>query len=256
MDNYEYEESEPLVKPYHNSGVVNAFYRGRQIDSGRDVLVSEFKDTRFERLNLKYRRLQKLKSARHHHLSEIIDVLISKEKGSLYVILEWCEGGTLYAYQQAENFFDAQVVTKIIRAMASGLKALHDQGLFHRNINMENVEFDRQGNVKLSFKCLYPKVMYLSPEEKQGAKAKENDIFSMGVLAYKLLLKAAPFRGSDSEIEEQVKAGVVFPQLQEEMFPIAVPSALKSLISSMLSFGPEERPSCDKVIEVCGEQEG
>lgn len=86
MDNYEYEESEPLVKPYHNSGVVNAFYRGRQIDSGRDVLVSEFKDTRFERLNLKYRRLQKLKSARHHHLSEIIDVFISKEKGSLYVI--------------------------------------------------------------------------------------------------------------------------------------------------------------------------
>ena len=72
------------------------------------------------------------------------------------------------------------------------------------SINMENIEFDRNGIPKLSFRCLYPKMYYMSPEDIQGTRNKENDVFSLGVLFYKMLYGQSPFKGNG--IDEQIRA--------------------------------------------------
>lgn len=78
---------------------------------------------------------------------------------------------------------------------------------------MENVEFDEKGTPKLTFKCLYPKTYYLSPEDKQGNRTKESDLFSLGVLFYKILLGQTPFKGNS--LDEQIRSvqeGAKFPK--------------------------------------------
>lgn len=79
------------------------------------------------------------------------------------VILQWCEGGSLYDYQKIQNTFDLNLASKIIGDIANGLSAIHESKQIHRFVNMENIEFDKDGKVKLTFKCLYPKTIYLSP---------------------------------------------------------------------------------------------
>lgn len=112
----------------------------------------------------------------------------------------------------------------------------------HRYINMENVEFDGRGVPKLSFRCLYPKTYYLSPEDKQGNRGKESDIFSLGVLVYKFLIGQTPFKGNS--LEEQIKSvqeGAKFPRDDRQIFPVTLPIEVKNILIGMTMFKPADR---------------
>lgn len=102
----------------------------------------------------------------HDNIAKIYDLIHDKEAKRLFVVLEWCEGGSLLDYQKKETTFQYKTVLKIVRDVCAGLKAIHDADLIHRFINLENIEFDGKGVPKLTMKCLYYKSFYLSPDEK------------------------------------------------------------------------------------------
>ena len=159
-----------------------------------------------------------------------------------FVIMELLEGVTLYDLMQGNNsdatgntipavkkLHDSYIVDKentiqtIISKTLRGVKALHNEGYIHRDIDPSNIMITSDGHIKLidfgickkintlgtSDKNLTAtglfmgKVDYASPELIIGDvqhQDKSTDIYALGILLFQLCTGHLPYTGSDNEI--------------------------------------------------------
>lgn len=159
-----------------------------------------------------------------------------------FVIMELLEGVTLYDMMQGnitdasgndfpavKKLYDSYIIDKdttiqtIISKTLRGVKALHNEGYIHRDIDPTNIMITSDGHIKLidfgickkintlgtSDKNLTAtglfmgKVNYASPELIIGDVKHQNqstDIYALGVLLYQLCSGHLPFSGSDNEV--------------------------------------------------------
>lgn len=73
----------------------------------------------------KQKRLLKLKEIKHENIVEIYDVIIDKDNKRMFVIMEWCPGGSLYDYEKYNSTIDCDLGIKILSQIAQGLSELH-----------------------------------------------------------------------------------------------------------------------------------
>lgn len=88
----------------------------------------------------------------HKNIIKIVGV--EKTINNVYLILEYCNGGTLYDYSQYykktyKNRLPELIVQKIIKQVIEGLKFMHKNHIIHRDIKLENIliNFDDQPNI-------------------------------------------------------------------------------------------------------------
>jgi serine/threonine protein kinase len=88
----------------------------------------------------------------HKNIIKIIGV--EKTINNVYLILEYCNGGTLYDYSQFykrtyKTRIPEFIVQKIIKQVIEGLKFMHKSHIIHRDIKLENIliNFDDQPNI-------------------------------------------------------------------------------------------------------------
>ena len=71
---------------------------------------------------------------------------------SLYLVLEFAEGGQLY--QKLKSSFDRkfseELASQYICQIGEGLKALHFNKIMHRDIKPENILLDKEGKMKIA----------------------------------------------------------------------------------------------------------
>jgi serine/threonine protein kinase len=73
-----------------------------------------------------------------------------KTRDYLYIILEFCENGSLHAILKRFGKFPENLVAVYTAQVLEGLVYLHDQGVIHRDIKGANILTNKDGSVKLA----------------------------------------------------------------------------------------------------------
>lgn len=134
-----------------------------------------------------------------------------EEGGGLFMVMEFVEGSSL---QKLMDRGPAALQTGlgILLKVALGLRAIHAQGIVHRDLKPDNIMVQSSGNVKIADFGLVGKsggrtslpmgtTQYMAPEMFSGAAVDDRaDIYSLGFIAYQMLLGPEKFREVFAEI--------------------------------------------------------
>ncbi len=179
-----------------------------------------------------------------------------------YLVMDRLHGVTL-AEKLATGPMGVEEVVELGRGMASGLLALHAQGLAHRDFKPSNV-FLVDGEPSqprlLDFGLIKgsggPPVTatgvllgtpgYMSPEQVRGDKTvgPRGDIFAFGCVLYECLRGSPAFAGDSTEA---LLTRILLEEPSLEVFRGKAPEALIDLLDRMLRKAPEKRPDAAEV---------
>jgi serine/threonine protein kinase len=132
--------------------------------------------------------------------------------GRMYYIMPYLPNGDL---SQRELSNDEPRIADVLRALLDALAYAHGRGIVHRDVKLENVLFDSDNrplladfgialskteNVRITTAGLaVGSSGCMAPEQARGdAVDGRADLYSVGVLAYELLVGELPFRSSDA----------------------------------------------------------
>lgn len=97
-------------------------------------------------------RLQKeiilMKMLDHPHVVKIYDVVLLK--GKSFILMEYLKGGDLYDYVIKQESIGRTRLLRIFSQLVSGLLHCHEHSVVHRDLKLENILLDENGNVKIA----------------------------------------------------------------------------------------------------------
>ncbi|KAI9737931.1 MAG: hypothetical protein M1834_009301 [Cirrosporium novae-zelandiae] len=197
-----------------------------------------------------------MKLINHPSIINLYDIW--ENRGELYLILEYVEGGELFSYISKECVLDESEAARIFRQIVSGVGYCHHFNICHRDLKPENILLDRDLNVKLAdfgmaalqtadqllqTPCGSPH--YAAPEVVCGMRYRGDraDVWSCGVILYALLTGGLPFDGdSIEETLELVRSAKYF-------MPTDITRDAQDLIWRILQPHPEARLTMKQIAE-------
>ncbi|KAJ9575834.1 hypothetical protein L9F63_007292 [Diploptera punctata] len=207
-----------------------------------------------------------LSELRHPNIVQYYDHIIHKETATLYIVMEWCQGGDLSSLinkcKKSGSYLDEGFVWKVLYQMCRALQACHWQlsktTVLHRDIKPANVFLDEAGNVKLGdfglartlhedasyAQTIVGTPYYMSPEVIKGGKYnKKSDIWSLGCLIYELCSLVPPFAGTNiKQLAMKIKEGK-YPRI-----PAHYSDDLQKIISLLLIVDHNLRPTIEVIL--------
>ncbi|KAL4911781.1 hypothetical protein BDW62DRAFT_217019 [Aspergillus aurantiobrunneus] len=189
-----------------------------------------------------------MKLIEHPNVISLFDVW--ENRGELYLVLEYVEGGELFDYVSNHGPLPEEEAVRLFRQIIAGLGYCHRFSICHRDLKPENILLDGEHNVKLAdfgMAALQPAGHWLStscgsphyaaPEIIYGRKYRGDraDIWSCGIILYALLTGFLPFDGGDLHTTLQlVRKG-------DYMIPPNVSDEAADLIQRILQKKPDDR---------------
>lgn len=224
---------------------------GKMTEIEKQMLVSE--------VNL-------LRELKHPHIVRYYDRILDRSTTTIYIIMEFCEGGDLGAliakHRKEKRLIEEEFIIKIMYQLVEALKECHRRKngahVLHRDLKPANVFLDGNNDVKLgdfglarvlqhdtSFaKTFVGTPYYMSPEQvnKQSYNEK-SDIWSLGCLVYELCALSPPFTAMNQRsLEAKIRVGKFRP------IPDQYSQELSETVNSMLRVNEDRRPSIDKLL--------
>jgi len=173
----------------------------------------------------------------HPHVRLFYGVM--RDATSLHMAFETCEGGELANLLEDKQSFSEQQAGMVIKQVLGVLKYLHQRDMCHGNLHPEFIGFisfsERDVTIKVSglFAQFWdnsrPLTVYDAPECSEQAADAKSDIWSCGMLLYRLLAGKLPFTKHSDMRTPLLEAGAYSPE--------AV-----SLTREMLTLDPNSRP--------------
>ena len=163
-------------------------------------------------------------SVRHPNVASVF-YLGNNDDGYFYA-MEFVDGDTLAEVQRRLGKLDVHLVLDIATQIASGLAAIHDRNLVHRDLKQSNIMVDFKDGECSSVKIIdlglakavgesvsadisLPGAFvgtpeFASPEQFTGGRVDiRSDLYSLGVVLWKMLTDKVPFSGTVTEVMYQ-----------------------------------------------------
>ncbi len=214
--------------------------------------------------------LSTLKNANIPYIINIVnsgDGEIRKDKKSIkkqYIILEYAQKGDLSKYILfGEKGLKENHAKLLFSRIVKGVKAMHENGICHRDLKTQNILLDDKYNPKI---CDFGFATYISDKLKDclgtkryaapeifkskcynGAKI---DIFSLGVILFDLVTGLVSFKEAkyNDPLYKFIK-GQNYNQFWSKLTQVKnVSEDFKKLFVKMVAFLPEDRPSIDEIL--------
>jgi serine/threonine-protein kinase len=250
------------LKEIVGEGAMARVYKAHDPEIDRTLAVKLLKPHLASDENYRVRFLREAKGAgvlSHPNIVTIYDAGI--DAGHPYIAEEFVEGMTLADAMRAGRQFTTREIVEIGIQLARALDYAHRKGIVHRDVKPGNImlvantttvkvadfgicRIDAGGQTDLTQHTALGDVLgtpnYMSPEQVMGQKVdSRSDLFSAGVVLYKLLTGALPFEG-DSIITVAVKIAQSEPPTIEKLRP-DVPLSLRRVVDRALKKQPEKR---------------
>ena len=190
----------------------------------------------------------------HPHVVPVIET--GEQDGIPYLVQVFIGGGSLEDRIKAEGTMPLAETVRICTAVASGLDALHTEGLIHRDVKPANILLDDQGTPYIADFGLAKdrdasiltkagqalgSMDYMAPEQIRGEEVSaQSDVYALGCVMYECLAGKPPFA-------DRQGMRILWAHLQEEPpDPLAdrddVPADVGWALRQALEKEPEERP--------------
>jgi CheY-like chemotaxis protein len=238
-------------------GGMGIVYKVRDLELD-EVIAFKVLDPQFGRSAEAVERFKReIKIARrinHPSVARLYDLVAWR--GQLAISMEFIEGRSVDEVLVADGPLPFDSVRRYLRYLCSGLQAAHRTGVVHRDLKPANILIDREDRAHvLDFGIaqlaglasadapgrVFGTAAYMSPEQAFSPDRvdRRSDIYSLGVVLYKMLTGQVPFPGPEPH-------EVFFDHLRKKPTPPSklrdgMPGALEGLVLRCLEKDPEDR---------------
>ena len=192
-------------------GGMGAIYKAKHPTLNRTVILKRLTLKKNAAITERFKREAELMiDFRNDNIVQVYDHF--KEGNSYYIAMEYVDGVSLGDLIEKRRYIPNEIAMLIFREICKALKYAHDKTVIHRDIKPENVLISKDGEVKLtdfgiatskdteddgltSVGMTLGTPAYMSPEQILNTKSVDNraDIYSMGVVLYKMVTGKSPF---------------------------------------------------------------
>lgn len=218
------------------------------------------------------------------HIVQIVESVKSEE--SVFIVMEMLKNVgpgnvSLGAMDDSRDRLDEETARNIFRQLARAIDTIQDHGIIHRDLQLGNICFDaKTGKLKVidfgaaawihdpdtkqphKHTILCGNIRYCSPEMiSQHGYSLETDIFSAGVVLYKLLTGFHPFRYARDALEGRFSLKCVDDDTSPnrrvrfcdtcdlvDNDPVFVSTKCRNLLYGMLEPDPAQRLSIKQIL--------
>ena len=209
-----------------------------------------------------YREIEILKRINHKNIAKLIEVITTHNH--ILIVQELVNGISLRDYYNREirnqkgiSEHKSNIFKKIFRQIFDAMNYLHKNHMAHRDIKLENILMTKDYEIKIidfgfgmynpenklqNFFCGTPN--YMPPEIafKKPYIGQKADLWSLGVLVYKMFCADFPFKGkNEKELYKAIKKG-------KFVMASYTPDYIKKIIVSMIDLDPNKRLTCENVL--------
>ena len=209
------------------------------------------------------REIEILKKLNHPNIVKLYDTIISDK--NILLIQELVNGISLRDFYNKEirnqrNISEKKykILTLIFKQIFSAFDYIHKKNIFHRDIKLENILLTKNYEIKIidfgfglynprnylqKFFCGTPN--YMAPEiiMKKEYDCQKADMWSLGILLYKLFCADFPFKGKD---EKDLYRHIIKGKYKIKEY---VPDLIKIIIDKILRPKPYQRINCDQILQ-------
>lgn len=204
-----------------------------------------------------------MKSMDHPNIIKLYDTF--EDRKNYYLVMELCTGGELLDKILAQGHLKETHAAVIVQQVLRAVFYMHENSIAHRDLKPENFLLAHDGPIAednllklidfgiaveckpgqmLSELCGTP--FYVAPQVVTKRYDKRCDIWSVGVIMYTLLSGSVPFNGTDSEIIQKARAGIV--HYKDDSWS-HVSSDAQNLVKAMLTRNADKRMSAQDALQ-------
>ncbi len=246
---------------YIGRGSFSFVYKGHHHKTNQTVAIKKMElDSVDDNLRNHIRsEIKLMKKLRHPNIVILIDVL-HDNKGSVYLIMEYCPGGDLATFLNRKPLKE-KYAKKYIQQIANAMEYLVSRNIMHRDLKPQNIMLHDPNTIKLTdfgfakvfdsdhdqmTNTICGSPIYMAPEIiKCNNYSMKTDLWSIGIILYEMIVGQPPYKARNHyELVQKIETSTIYIPKS-----IEVSNDCKDLIYKLLQKEPDKRISWNEFFQ-------